>query len=128
MSDSDEEAIGIPLFEDLSQSASRNPKAAKKRKLEDDSVSNVQKAKKRKRSKKPKDVDDAALDTELGVNRAIAQMDSKLLADHIAQRTRMFRPELSTMEIEDSYIPGTCGWFDLQRALVLTYRHRESHS
>lgn len=106
MSHSDEDGIGIPLFEELPRSTSNNSKAAKKRNFDDDSESNIQKAKKRKRSKKPKDVDDAALDTEIGVNRAIAQMDSRLLADHIAQRTRRFRPELSTMEIEDSYIPG----------------------
>lgn len=106
MSDSDETGIGISLFDNsnLSLSSAKVPK----RKHEDDSTSDVQQEKKRKRSRKPKDVNDEALDAVLGVNHAIGRMDSRLMADHIAQRTRRFGSELSTVEIEDSYIPGQC--------------------
>ena len=75
-------------------------------KREEDSKSDLQKLKKRKKSKKPKDVNDEALDVELGINRAVAHMDSRLMTDHISQRTKRFRPELSAVEIEDRYIPG----------------------
>jgi protein CMS1 len=60
--------------------------------------------------KKPKDLDDEALDVDLGVNHAIAHMDSRLMADHIAQRTKRFRPELSLVEVEDVHVPGTQCW------------------
>lgn len=46
---------------------------------------------------------DEALDTTAGINRAIGAMDSQLLADHIAQRTRRFTTE---EEREELLIPG----------------------
>ena len=63
--------------------------------------------------KKPKDVDDEALDAELGVNHSIAHMDARLVADHVAQRTARFKPELSIEEREDWHIPG-----ELRRRLI----------
>ncbi|KAL2353731.1 U3-containing 90S pre-ribosomal complex subunit-domain containing protein [Cryomyces antarcticus] len=56
-------------------------------------------------TKKPKDIDDDELNTAAGVNTAVAHMDSRLLADHVAQRTKRFEPELSLVELEDRYIP-----------------------
>ena len=102
MSDSDEERTGVPLFESLSDSALPPPSSAKRKRNEDDKKS----SKKRRKLKKPKDVDDEALDSELGINHAIAHLDARLMADHIAQRTKRFRPELSLVELEDTYIPG----------------------
>lgn len=37
---------------------------------------------------------------------AIAGLSSQLLADHVAQRTKRFAPELSAVELQDRYIPG----------------------
>ena len=107
MSISDEDRIGLPLFEGFSTSASPEPPTSnKKRKHDAPSKPDEKKAAKRRKLKKPKDVDDEALDSELGVNHAVAHMDSRLLADHIAQRTKRFRPELSLVEKEDVHIPG----------------------
>lgn len=75
-----------------------------KRKREDDSK--PEKAKKHRKSKKPADVDDAALDTELGVNHALAGMDSQLMADHLARRTKKFNPDLTSVELDEIYISG----------------------
>lgn len=108
MFDSDAEQAGVPLIKDLSPS----PVPHKKRKRNpDDEVESSEPTKtakksKKKRPKKPKDIDDEALDSELGVNHAIGHMDSQLMADHIAQRTRRFQPDLTEVEAEDARISG----------------------
>jgi len=101
MSDSEDDA-GVPLVEPLSDSDAPAPTKANKRKRDADG----KKSAKRRKLKKPKDVEDDALDAELGVNHAIGHMDNSLMADHIAQRTRRFRPKLSVVEVEDFHIPG----------------------
>jgi protein CMS1 len=107
MSDSDSEQAGVPLIEDVSDSdAPATSNAAKrKRETETDAPVESKRAAKRKKSKKPKDVQDEALDEEKGVNHAIAHMDSNLMADHIAQRTKRFKPDLSLVEAEDLHVP-----------------------
>ena len=47
------------------------------------------------------------LDLSVGVNRSFAYMDSQLLADYVAQRTKKFESDLSSVELEDRYISGT---------------------
>lgn len=102
MSDSEDQA-GVPLIEDLSDSDAPVPPTSNKRKRD----AQGKKSAKRRKLKKPKDVDDEALNVELGVNHAIAHMDSRLMADHIAQRVRRFQPELTVVELEERYLPGT---------------------
>ncbi|KAH8802779.1 U3-containing 90S pre-ribosomal complex subunit-domain containing protein [Xylogone sp. PMI_703] len=41
---------------------------------------------------------------EFGINNAIASMDNQLLADYVAQQTRRFEDQLSSIELEDKYI------------------------
>lgn len=94
--DSESDFEGFPL--------SQTTPASKKRKHDDLEESKT--ARKKKKSKKSK-VDDAdTLDIELGVNTAIARFDSRLLADHVAQCTKRFEPDLSLVELEDKHIPG----------------------
>ncbi|GAB7355997.1 hypothetical protein MBLNU459_g6624t1 [Dothideomycetes sp. NU459] len=112
MSDSEDGTAGVPLIEPVSRSTSPEPHAsgAGKRKRGDESetaATESKRAAKRKKSKKPKDISDEALDEEKGVNHAIAHMDSQLLADHIAQRTKRFQTDLSTVELEDLRVPAT---------------------
>lgn len=106
MSDESEDAAGIPLIEALSDSDSASNPVSGKRKRQNGSEAAVKKSAKRRKLKKPVDVQDAALDGELGVNHAIAHMDSALMADHIAKRTKRFQPELSLVEFDDSNVPG----------------------
>lgn len=101
MSDTGDET-GVPLIEGLSDSDAPAPPTPNKRKRD----AEEKKSAKRRKLKKPKDVDDEALDSELGVNHAVAHMDSRLMADHLAQRTRRFQPDLSLVEVEERYIPG----------------------
>ena len=49
-------------------------------------------------------VDD--LNLSMGINKSFAHMDSQLLADYVAQRTRKFESDLSSVELEDKYISG----------------------
>lgn len=74
---------------------------AKKRPAEGDAP-----AKKKRRKAKPKFEDDELIDMELGVNGAIAKMDSQLMADHLAQKTSRFGADLSSVELADLSIPG----------------------
>jgi protein CMS1 len=104
MSDSNDERTGMPLFEGFSDPASPPP-SSKKRK-QDAPTKDEKKSSKRRKLKRPKDLDEEALDADLGVNHAIAHMDSRLMADHIAQRTKRFRPELSLVEMEELHVPG----------------------
>ncbi|EOD44670.1 Replication regulator protein [Neofusicoccum parvum] len=101
MSDS-EDGAGVPLIEpDFARSPS--PGTGGKRKREDDSK--LSKRAKKLKTKKPKNVDNEDLSEELGLNLAIGRMDSKLLADYMAQRTKRFEPDLSMVELEDRYVP-----------------------
>jgi protein CMS1 len=122
MSDSDSDQAGVPLIEGLHSASPEPSKSSAKRKRAADEDADGQQPeakteskrskKKRKKTKAPKDVDDEALDTELGVNHAIAHMDPSLMADHIAQRTKRFQPDLSLVEAEDLRI--------LERAIMDT--------
>lgn len=106
MSDSDGGQGGIPLIENISPSPSPEATSSKRKREDDSKPTSKRAAKKQKQTKKPKDIDDEALDAEAGVNHAIGYMDSKLVADHVAQRTRRHQPDLSMVEVEDLYIPG----------------------
>ncbi|WPH01617.1 Protein CMS1 [Acrodontium crateriforme] len=112
MSDSDNEQAGVPLIEEISGSEGSPAPPSNKRKRSADEEENEKPISKRaaklaksKKSKKPADVVDDALDTELGINKAIAHMESRLMADHIAQRTKRFQPDLSLVEVEELFIP-----------------------
>lgn len=108
---SDEESgNGVPLIEPLYRSLSPSDRDSGKRKRddEDDGKKTAKKKKKKNFKKKvPKDINDDDLDEKLGLNLAIGRMDGQLLVDHVAQRTKRFEPELSTVEMEDRYLPGT---------------------
>ena len=106
MADSDKGQLGGVNFQGFSDSTSTTLISHGKREREDGANLETRRSKRRNKSKKPKDVEDEALDSELGVNHAVAHMDNQLLADHIAQRTKRFKPELSVVEMDDSYIPG----------------------
>ena len=106
MSDSDDGQSGVPLIEEVSPP----PQSPTKRKRSADDAEENEKPQskrsaKKKKTKKPADVVDDALDTELGLNNAIAHMDSKLMADHVAQRTKRFQPDLSLVEVEELFLP-----------------------
>lgn len=106
MSDSEDIGAGVPLVEALSRSTSPEASEPTKRKREDEAPAESKRAAKRRKSKKPKDIADDALDLEAGVNHAIAHMDSQLLADHIAQRTKRFQSDLSLVELDDLRVSG----------------------
>lgn len=63
--------------------------------------------KKKKKSKKSKPGDNGYLDLEQGLNTAIGNLDSHLIAEHVAQQDKRFGQDLSAVEMEDRYIPGT---------------------
>lgn len=61
---------------------------------------------KEKRKLKGKAIDEDDLDQGLGVNRAFERMDSQLLADYVNSRTRLYGKELSSVELEDRFLPS----------------------
>ncbi|KKY28985.1 hypothetical protein UCDDS831_g00070 [Diplodia seriata] len=103
MSDS-EDGAGVPLIE---PGFLRSPSPAKgeKRKREDDVEPKQSKRAEKRKNKKPKNAENEDLNEELGLNLAIGRMDSQLLADYMAQRTKRFDPDLSMVELEDRHVP-----------------------
>ena len=93
---SDSESGGVPLIEPAFDSS-------KKRKRGD---TDAAKEKKKRRNKKPNDIHEDELDEELGLNLAIAKMDGNLMVNYIARRTKKFEPDLSTVELDELYLPG----------------------
>ena len=63
------------------------------------------KSSKRKKKARHKITAEEIFDEELGVNTVIGQMDSQLLVDYVAKRTKKFEPNISAVEMEDRYIP-----------------------
>jgi protein CMS1 len=61
---------------------------------------------KKSKSKKRKTDDEDGLDIDSGINTAFENMNNQLVADHIAQKTRKYESDLSSIELEDKYIPG----------------------
>jgi protein CMS1 len=100
MSDSDNDG-GVPLIES-------DFTGGKKRKRND---AEARKAKKNRRNKKPSDIHEDDLDEELGVNLAIGKMDGNLLVNYVARRTKKFEPNMSTVELDDLYLPGAIGFY-----------------
>jgi len=85
----------------------------KKRAREDDGGS------KKKKRKSGFEEDEALFDMEAGVNKAIALMDSQLLADHIAQKTTRFNSDKTAIELADLYISpnsikDTTSWTEMR--------------
>jgi protein CMS1 len=107
---STEDNLQEPLLEDstLPQSESGNTtnKASKKRKRTKGQGQEDSKDKESTKRRKPKPSEDEDVDVEAGLNHAIAKMDSHLLADYIARQTRRYENDLSSVELEDKYLPG----------------------
>jgi protein CMS1 len=104
-----EDNLGEPLLERLSATPESDDHAkskSSKRKRDAEAEQTSKRAAKKQKSKKRKTVDEDELDVEQGVNNAFSHMDSQLLADYLAQRTRQYEGDLSTVELEDKYIPG----------------------
>jgi protein CMS1 len=108
MSDSDSEG-GVPLIEaEFDVTAN-----SKKRKAEADVEGGIDSKKEKKKAKrklkkqtKAKNIDEDDLDQELGVNHAFERMDGQLVADYVNARTRLYGKDLSSVELEDKFIPG----------------------
>ncbi|KAG0650236.1 cms1 [Hyphodiscus hymeniophilus] len=67
----------------------------------------TKKAVKKTKAKRGKTDEDDEIDTETRINKAFAHMDNQLLADYVAQRTRKYESDLSSVELEDKYLPTT---------------------
>ncbi|KAF7913942.1 uncharacterized protein EAF01_000348 [Botrytis porri] len=55
--------------------------------------------------KKHSSFNDEDIDVEAGLNNAIAKMNDHLIVDYVASQTRRFESDLSSVELEDRYIP-----------------------
>ena len=88
---------------------SYTPYAEEKRDREDNSEAREPKKKKQKKAKRIDLQEEETLEWEKGVNTGIGNMDSNLLADYVAQRTKHFAADLSAVELEDRRIPGING-------------------
>lgn len=102
---SDNDNLQEPLFEGLSPAP--EPKSTSQGKRKRGAAAAATSALKPvQKSKKQKVMDDEDLDLDLSINRAFSQMNSQLLADYVAQRTRKFESDLSSIELEDRFVSG----------------------
>lgn len=109
-----EEKLQDPLLERLGSVAEEELgqiNFPKKRKLDSDTEHVLKKPRKQSKSKtaanKANRVEDDGLDLEAGINPAFAVMDNQLVADYVAQQTRKYESDLSSLELEDRYIPAS---------------------
>ncbi|TVY92152.1 Protein CMS1 [Lachnellula willkommii] len=110
----DQENLQDPLVERSSASPEppASPPTSKKRKRNPTKETSAgeasagQKKKKPKTKSKAKVIEEDDLDLEAGINKAFSHLDSQLLADYVAQRTRRYESDLSSIELEDKYIPA----------------------
>ena len=106
---SDDNNLQEPLLERLSASPDAEPaqhKSQKRKRTVESSKAAAAKPAKKARSKKSKVTEDDDIDVESGINKAFAKMDNQLLSDYVAQKTRKFESDLSSVELEDRYISG----------------------
>lgn len=111
----DQENLQDPLIGRSSASPEppASPLTSKKRKRNPTKETSAGEAPVGKKKKKPKSkskakvIEEDEFDLEAGINKAFSHMDSQLLADYVAQRTRRYESDLSSIELEDKYIPGT---------------------
>ncbi|KUJ07321.1 uncharacterized protein LY89DRAFT_677939 [Mollisia scopiformis] len=102
-----EDDLQEPLLEKFTPSPEPDAIPSSKKRKRSTEEPTAQKSAKKTKTKKAKDVEEDELDTEAGINNAFSHMDNQLLADYIAQRTRRYESDLSSIELEDKYIPAT---------------------
>ena len=61
----------------------------------------------KKKAKSLRSASNMSPDLEGAINTAIGDLDSYLLADYVASKTRMLDSNLSSIELEEKHIPGT---------------------
>ncbi|KAF2476261.1 uncharacterized protein BDR25DRAFT_331151 [Lindgomyces ingoldianus] len=110
MSDS-EAGGGVPLIEPAFDSTltSKKRKRGDETEVDAETKKALRKAKRKEKKRlkvKGTAIDEDDLDQELRVNHAFERMDNQLLADYINSRTRHYGKELSSVELEDRFIPG----------------------
>lgn len=105
MSNSKAAHAGPAVHKPLPSSPIPPPSSSKKRKHAIDTETR-KKAVGRKRARKTVSLDDSDDLIANGLNHAFAKMDGPLLSDYVTQRVRRFGEDLSSVEIEDKYIPG----------------------
>lgn len=108
MSDSDSEG-GVPLIEaefDIAASSKKRKREAEPEATKESKKAAKKQKRKEKKKQKAKEIDEDDLDQELGVNHSFERMDGQLVADYVNARTRLYGKELSSVELEDKFIPG----------------------
>lgn len=108
MSDSDSEG-GVPLIEaefDTTASSKKRKREAEPEATKESKKAAKKQKRKEKKKQKAKEIDEDDLDQELGVNHSFERMDGQLVADYVNARTRLYGKELSSVELEDKFIPG----------------------
>ncbi|KAH8719402.1 U3-containing 90S pre-ribosomal complex subunit-domain containing protein [Phaeosphaeriaceae sp. PMI808] len=108
MSDTDSDG-GVPLIEaefDITASSKKRKRETEPEATKDSKKAAKKLKRKEKKKLKVKEIDEDDLDQELGVNHAFERMDGQLVADYVNARTRLYGKELSSVELEDQFIPA----------------------
>lgn len=109
---SDTEEGGVPLIEPEFDLGAQSKKRKREEAEDEPELSkeakkaNKKNRRREKKKAKAKAINEDDLDQELGVNHAFERMDGQLLADYINARTRHYGKDLSTVELEEKFLPG----------------------
>lgn len=105
---STEDNLQEPLFEHSSTlpELESSEEFSRKRKRRPEPERALKDAATRGKRKKAKAIEEDEMDVDAGLNNAFSHMDSQLLADYVAHRTRRYESDLSLVELEDKNIPG----------------------
>ncbi|PBP17529.1 hypothetical protein BUE80_DR011525 [Diplocarpon rosae] len=102
------EELQSPFLEKMSASPEPDSSQAPQKKRKRGEVGQeAKKAAKKAKTKKAKAAEEDDLDLEAGINKAFANMDNQLLADYVAKQTKKHESDLSTIELEDKYLPAS---------------------
>ncbi|KAI1001010.1 hypothetical protein K3495_g7186 [Podosphaera aphanis] len=102
-----EESLQEPLLESIDSDLESKIHPINSRKRKNPESKSQEQIAKKPKSKSKKHAENTDIDIEAGLNLGFHKMDSQLLADYIAQRTKKYQSDLSSIELEDKYIKAS---------------------
>lgn len=100
------EEVGSPIAKSGSEKNTKTSSKKRKRGGIQDQEVPKQKVNEPGKRRKHAPFDEEDVDVEAGLNNSISKMNDHLLVDYVARQTRRYESDLSSVELEDRYLPG----------------------
>ncbi|KAA8576042.1 hypothetical protein EYC84_006205 [Monilinia fructicola] len=99
------EEVGSPIAKSGSEKNTKTSSKKRKRGGIQDQEVPKQKVNEPGKRRKHAPFDEEDVDVEAGLNNSISKMNDHLLVDYVARQTRRYESDLSSVELEDRYLP-----------------------